>query len=212
PQIFLLSLAYWEPYDEIYTSLIDQLSNHAEIKRAKSANSAITFLENENPRAVIVTDQDLHDNKNKHVFDKVVSWARGGGTVIVGLSFCGFTIPTEFKNFFSSFGLPWTRGDYHRTNFQFNPSLTLPPVMQSSLSAPYSMKVLHVDKARPEEKLYIPVDGARIQSSVFAADPVNDPTQAAVAGAKIGQGDLLYIGGVNGEEGSHEITMRFCGL
>ncbi len=73
------------------------------------------------------------------------------------------------------------------------------------------MKALHVDKARPEEKIYVPADGARVQSHVFPATPISD-SQAAVAGAKIGQGYLFYLGDVNGEEESTQVVLRFCGL
>lgn len=74
------------------------------------------------------------------------------------------------------------------------------------------MKALHVDKARPEEKIYVPVSGARVQSHVFAPVPVSNPTQAAITGAKVGEGYLVYIGDVNSEDESTEVALKFCGL
>jgi len=213
PQVLLLSLAYWAAFDDIYTAFIDKLSESAQIKRAKDPNAAIRFLDDNIPKTIIITDQGLNEKKNKHVLDRVVSYVRSGGTVVVGFHFPNFTNGNEFDAFFKAFGLPWVRGDYHRTDFQVNPSCTLPAnVLPTSLPPPYSMKALHVDKARPEEKVYVPADGARVQSHVFPATPVSDASQAAVAVAKIGEGYLVYIGDVNSEMESAEVVLKFCGL
>lgn len=213
PQILLLSLAYWSAFDDTYTTFIDKLSASAQIKRAKNPNAAIRFLDDNTPKTIVITDQGLNNEENKNVLDRVVSYVRDGGTVVVGFHFPNFTNGDEFEAFFKAFELPWAYGDYHRTDFGFNPACALPAnVLPASFPAPYSMKVLHVDKARPEEKMFVPVDGARIQSHVFAPVPVSDPTQAAVAGAKIGEGYLVYVGDVNPETGSAEVVLRFCGL
>jgi hypothetical protein len=118
-----------------------------------------------------------------------------------------------FDKFFGeAFGLPWVHGDYHRTNFQFNPSSTLPEnVTSASLPAPFSMKVLHVKNARPEEKIFIPVPEAMTQSHVFPPSYI-DQTQSAVVGAKFGDGYVAYVGDVNGEQGSNKVILSLCGL
>lgn len=73
------------------------------------------------------------------------------------------------------------------------------------------MKTLHIKNARPLEKIFIPISGAQTQSHVFAPEYV-DRTQAAVPGAKIGNGYLVYCGDVNGEVGSNQIISVLCGL
>jgi len=138
------------------------------LKRAKAAAGATRYLEANNAKAIVVTDEGLTKAKNKPVLDKVVSYLRNGGLVIIGLHFPNFTIMDVFNQFFrKAFGLPWMRGDYHRT-FQFDPSSTLPAnVASASLPAPFSMKVLHVKNARPEENIFVPVPEATTQSHVF---------------------------------------------
>lgn len=61
------------------------------------------------------------------------------------------------------------------------------------------MKVLHVKNARPEEKVFVPVPDAKTQSMVFPLSHV-DHAQAAVVGARIGGGFLIYCSDFNTEE------------
>ena len=76
---------------------------------------------------------------------------------------------------------------------------------------PYSMKVLHVEDAKSNEKIYVPAEDATTQSAVFAPEYV-DQSQAAIVGAKIGEGYLVYNGDVNQEEGSNKFVMALLGL
>jgi hypothetical protein len=147
------------------------------------------------------------------VLQKVILYVQSGGLAIAGLHFPNFTSPDELENFFTSaFELPWRSGDYHRTEFEFNRSCALPyGVMPSSLPGPYSMKTLHIKDARLDEKIFVPVRNAHTQSHVFPPAPV-DPTQAAVTGAKIGNGYVVYCGDVNAEEGSDKVILALCGL
>ncbi|PYH92042.1 hypothetical protein BO71DRAFT_400873 [Aspergillus ellipticus CBS 707.79] len=78
------------------------------------------------------------------------------------------------------------------------------------MPATYIMKVLHMKDARPQEKIFVPDTGAKTQSMVFAPAEV-DQSQAAVVGAKIGRGDLVYCGDVNGEE-SNALMLALCGF
>jgi len=213
PEILLLSLAFKTYLDEMYSSLIDSLSTSAQLKRAKSSNGALRYLEANSPKAILVTDEGLTKTKNRAVLEKVESYVRNGGLVIFGLHFPSFIRMDVFDKFFDeSFGLPWKRGDYHRTTFEFNLSCALPAgVVKDSLPSPYSMKVTHVKNAREHERIFIPVSEAMTQSHVFPPSYV-DETQAAVVGAKVGNGFLVYVGDVNGEQGSEKVILALCGL
>lgn len=212
PEIFLLSLSYLDFLDETYSSLIDKLANSANLKRAKKADGAIRYLGENNPRAILITDEGLTDRKNAEVLQKVISYVQNGGIAIIGLHFPNFVTMDAMNDLFASFGLPWERGDYHRTDFEFNPSSVLPRVVEaSSFPGPFSMKTLHIKNARPLEKIFIPISDAQTQSHVFAPEYV-DRTQAAVTGAKIGNGYLVYCGDVNGEVGSNQIISVLCGV
>ena len=118
----------------------------------------------------------------------------------------------RFDAFFAAMGLPWKHGDYHRTDFQFSSSCVLPEgVRAGSFPMPYSMKVLHVKDALPEQRIFVPVEEARTQSRVFPPAGV-DRSQAAVVGAHVGRGYLVYVGDVNGERESDRVVVALCGL
>ncbi|KAE8355426.1 hypothetical protein BDV28DRAFT_146100 [Aspergillus coremiiformis] len=213
PEILLLCLAYRDFLDELYSPLFDKLSDSANVKRAKTTRGALRYLEQNSPSAIIVTDEGLTQQRHREVLERVVTYTRNGGLVIVGLHFTSFTERDVFNRFFNhGFGLPWERGDYHRTDFEFNASCVLPRgTMTSSLPGPCNMKTLHVKNVQPHEKIFGPVRNARTQSHVFPPEPV-DSAQAAVAGASVGNGYLVYCGDVNGEDGSNRIILSLCGL
>lgn len=208
PEILLISLASQPFFDESYLSLLDNLCNSAHLKRAKTARGAIRYLEANNPSSILVTDEGLTKTKHRAVLDKVASYIRNGGLVIVGLHFPKFTETDVFDKFFNeTFGLPWQQGDYLRCYFQLNPSCSLPTgVSSNSFPAPYSMKVHLVKNAQPHEKIFVPEADAIFKSQYV------DPAQAAVVGAKVGNGYLAYIGDVNRGEGSDNIILSLCGL
>jgi hypothetical protein len=212
PEILFLSLAMQSFLDDSYSSLVNQLSEKAHIKRAKSPTGAINYLTTTTPRAIIATDEGLTKSSNAAVLEKVLSYIQNGGLMIIGLHFPNFTAMDVFDRFFQTLGLPWKHGDYHRTSFRFNPSCTLPNGMNSaSFPGPYSMKVLHVKNAKAQEKIFVPVPGGMTQSAVFPPAYV-DQAQAAVVGAKIGEGYLVYDGNVNPEEGQVKVILALCGL
>lgn len=130
-----------------------------------------------------------------------------------GLDFPNFTRMDVFDEFFDKgFGLPWQHGDYHRATFRFNPSCMLPAgAVKDSILFEYSMKALHIKSAGEHEKIFVPVPGGTTQSLVFTPSHV-DEAQAAVVGAKIGDGFLVYSGDVNGEQGSDKMILALCGL
>ncbi|KAJ5752256.1 hypothetical protein N7520_009173 [Penicillium odoratum] len=220
PQILFVSLAYLEFFDQTYGPLMTRLLEVSRVKRAKTAAGALRALADNTFKAIIIADSGLiaddYDIKSTpetdELLNKIKTYIEGGGLAIVGLHFPNFTNSNQFNTFFERFGLPWKRGDYHRTTFQHTSSGILPEGVQSaSLPGPYSMKVLHVDNARPQEKIFVPVAGAKTQSLVFSPEYV-DETQAAVVGAKIGKGNMVYCGDVNGESESNALMLALCGF
>ncbi|KAL2801875.1 hypothetical protein BJX63DRAFT_416391 [Aspergillus granulosus] len=200
PQILLLSLEYRDFLDESYSALFNRLLEVAHIKRAKTTSAALQAIADTTFKAIFITDEGLaNSNKqNREVLAKIKSYTENGGLTIVGLHFPAFMQMDKFKRFFEAFGLPWTNGDYQRTTFQLHPSGILPESTEtSSLPGPYSMKALHIKGAKPQEKLFVPIEGA---------------AQAGVAGARLGSGYLIYCGDVNGEDGSNQLMLALCGF
>jgi hypothetical protein len=117
PTILLLSISDHGFLEEMYASLFEQLSQSATLKSAKTASDAIQARNEENLKAVIVTDEGLTARANKKVLDKLKIYVQNGGLAIVGQHFNSFTSGDAFDGFFAAFGIPWKRGDYCRTSF-----------------------------------------------------------------------------------------------
>ncbi|KAL2059989.1 hypothetical protein VTL71DRAFT_9811 [Oculimacula yallundae] len=213
PHIFLLCLSFQSFLDQQYATLIDEISKSAQLKRAKSASGAIRYLDSNTPKAIIATDDGLSKSENAAVLAKILSYLQNGGVVVFGLHFPNFVTDVMFENLFKgSFGLGWKRGNYQRGTFEVNTFYTLPRgVASSSLPSAYSMKALHVRDAKLQERIFVPVAGSKTQSMVFAPSDV-DRSQAAIVGARIGNGYLAYVGDVNGEEESDRVILALCGI
>lgn len=104
----------------MYTYLIDHIASTAQLKRAQKPDAVLRYLDSSTPHAILVTDEGLAKPKHDRVLQKVLEYARNGGRVIIGLHFPSFTSMDVFDNFFARCGLPWKRGDYHRTDFGLN--------------------------------------------------------------------------------------------
>jgi hypothetical protein len=188
------------------------------VKRVKTANGALRYLDDNNPRAIIVTDQGLTDWRHHEVLRKVQTYIRYGGLAIIGLHFPNFVTWDAFDSFFAfGFGLPWKHSDYTANDFEINLSCVLPQgVKSSSLPAlPYT-KVLHVKGARLHERILVPVTYPETESlgasQGVCEEESEDEIQAAVTGAQLGSGYLVYCGNVNPEEAIDRIILSLCGL
>lgn len=158
------------------------------------------------PFAVILTDSDLL--KKPKACAMTVEYVRAGGRLVICGPFCSNVSPPDLDRFFSSFGLSWRMGDYHRTNFVLAPNFE----DHELLSPRYSMKAVHVADAPPAARVYVPEDGARLQSHVFPSDPINDKGHAAVVLEHVGDGAVGWVGDVNAEHGSTPAVLFLAGL
>jgi len=197
PTILLLSLAASDSFNQQYASLINALNDRTNLKKAKTSAGATRYLDSNTPNVIIVTDQGLTPSANKAVIEKIITYVRAGGLVIVGLHFPQFTNGAAFKAFFRNFGLPWESADYTNGQFRFNVGCELPNNATPIAVSPYNMKALHVKNALPREKIIVPVD---------------KQPQAAVVGAKVGEGFVVYAGDVNPGKESDRVILSLCGL
>jgi hypothetical protein len=112
-----------------------------------------------------------------------------------------------FKNVLQ---LPWTSGDYHRTDFTLVPNSRLAAV--PGLERVFSMKAVHIKNVAPEDVIYTPAEGAQLQSHVFAPMPVDKSSGVGVAFAPFGNGFVGYLGDVNTETGGFKVVLAMSGL
>ena len=117
------------------------------------------------------------------------------------------------RTFFGAWGLPWDLGSYHRTTFAVNPDGVPAPLDATTLFPTASMKALHVKGAR-EHAVYLPTAESRVQSHVFAPEPITGDLadEGPAVFARVGEGYLGYVGDVNGDQGSTRIVIEMCGV
>jgi hypothetical protein len=150
--------------------------------------------------AVVVTDPEVMNKGFIAVQEKLVDYARAGGTVIFGFHCSSFVRPDDLARFFKeTWSVNWESGDYTRSMFSLNHRAN--PVFMSrrgpNLPQQYSMKALHLIGTRAEDRIYISSPGSTQSPAVFA---------------KYGDGNLGWIGDVNTEDGTTELLLTMCGV
>ena len=213
PTIFLLSLENQPWFDEMYDKLIDALANRAEVKRSSNSDSAVRYLANNSPSAIIITDPGITVESNREALDKLKTYISNGGTAIFGCNFSSFIKPPDMNALWrSTFDVPWQFGDYHRTTVYLNhQAATKLKSSPEHLKSEYSQKAVFLKGVDSADALYLPSAESVTQSHVFPSGPV-DKEQTPVVWAKFEKGWIGYIGDVNAEEGSNEVILTMCGL
>lgn len=214
--ILLLSLAAPKSFDESYSCLLDDLSLLASLKRAKSAHGAIRYLEQHQPRAVIIANEEIVEGKHKAVLDIIKVYIHQGGLVLIGLHVPNFVEWPALGEFFEKeFGLPWKAGNFTISAADINRTSPLPPIVKGDLlPTSYSAKALHILHARPYEKILIPKyeydhfeERVPMEPAVYL-----DQVQAIAVGTRVGEGYLMYLGDVNPGKEFDQMILSLCGV
>ncbi|KAG6817046.1 hypothetical protein H0H87_000458 [Tephrocybe sp. NHM501043] len=185
--------------DDYQLPTIAALHAQALVKKAVTSSEALMHLPSPSLKAVFVADAAISKHTNVQILNKLVDFARGGGSVVIGGMFSSFIKPATMATFFSkTWGLKWKSGSYYRTTFTLNKSHELAK-SSSSLPASYSMKALQVD-------------GFFANSAVLYRDPLGNPAESPTVQVPFGKGRLSYIGDVNWEESSITVLLTMLGL
>ncbi|GKZ29751.1 hypothetical protein AbraIFM66950_006378 [Aspergillus brasiliensis] len=194
--IALLCLAYKETLDDNYESLISELSERYNLVRLPTAPIARTYLANQRPKSIIVTDGGICESQNQGIAKRLKAYIEDGGIVIFALEFASTTPADGFNNLFGQvFGIPWKYGGRCNATYGFNGNCILPigPCPKSS----YTMEAHLIKNASPGEQIVVPLEGSMLRPS--------ESSQAPVVGKKLGNGYLLYCG-------NESVEVDLCGL
>ncbi|KAB8218904.1 hypothetical protein BDV33DRAFT_204950 [Aspergillus novoparasiticus] len=186
-RILAISLHLQPWFDESYAPLLKALASKAEFQRAETPTSAIELLAQlSEPSADLITDEALTLPENKAVWKAVLeygpSWGRGRDHGPLSLIRSTEPPGTHFLPGRSQLGIWILPEDNHGI------------------------------KPSRGDMWYITDDDSVVQSMVFPATKVNTAGETAVALAKVGTGNLGYVGDVNAEEGSNAVVLAMCGL
>lgn len=212
PKILAISLNHQPFFDEMYGSLLTKIKSKANFQRVKQLELATRLLsEQPGPTAVLITDEALSDNRNKHVWEAVLQYVRQGGIAVVMGHFPSFVKPLRIKPFFLKAGLRWERGSYHRTTLVLNRT-AVDGSLAAKLPQQYSQKAVYVQNVASEDAWYITDEESVIESAVFPPTSAKVLGESPVTFASVGDGKLGYVGDVNAEEGSDYVILAMCGL
>lgn len=203
PKILMISLEKQSFFDDMFSATMARLRSAATVVEVTTIASAMDQLkktEGSSYTAVILSEAGILEKTADNLQKKVVEYAKGGGTVVMGLMFSNFCRMDDMDRFFESrWNLLWKRGSYCRQQFSLNPQVNadfrsrrLPGVMTA-----YNVKALHLRNVDLRDRVYV-------------SNPVKDDSPAVFA--KYGSGYLGWIGDVNGEAESTELLLSMCGL
>lgn len=204
-------LSLKQPYfDEMYEHDLQALNSKANVKEITDPTEASTLLSGDSRPIIYATDAALTEPEYSRQRAAAINFVQNGGIIIFGGQFSGRASPPKFKELFAEFSLPWKFGDYHRTVVDLNASMH--QLRHAGLATRYSQKAVHLASVAREDTLYLPSAASRIQSMVFAPDPIDDLTQTPAAFGSFGRGKVGYIGDVNGEHETTCVLLAMCGL
>ncbi|KAI0199096.1 hypothetical protein F4808DRAFT_433337 [Astrocystis sublimbata] len=193
PDVLCLCLDYEWMFNDLYASLISRITAKAKMDRATTEKAALDMLsQNPPPPVIFVTDGGVANLMK--VWERVIDCLRAGSTVVLGAGFSSFVNKGQLERCFGKVGLPWKRGNYHRTDASLRPGVVDDRVKRQLLSS-YSQKALYVQGVARSDVWY-----------------ATDQDEVAVAFTKVGNGKLGYVGDVNGEDGSERVILAMMGL
>lgn len=202
-----------DPYS--FGASLNNLLNHVDLKRARTAKGALSYLDknaSSPPDGILITDPGVAEPESKELLDRVVAYARAGGTVVISYCFSSNMRLDHMTGFWKdAWGLPWKTASYHRTELMLNESASTLRGQVAALQKVYSQKALSLKNVDRDHSWYMPMRDSVTQSTVFPPRPV-DQDETAVAFAPIDQGFVGYTGDVNMEQGTHMAVMRMFGL
>lgn len=214
PIILLIHSQDSKLWDAVYTDMAQKILDKANIKKAEDPQSAILCLDNDNPRAVIVTHGAYAEADPRFVAldHKFLKYVREGGTVVLGTLFSSSVKPLSFNRWMNeAWNVAWEYGNFLRTDVFLNPDCDLEGFRSDELWDSYSQKAVFLKNVGSEATVYTISRNSRTQSSIFPAENV-DVGQSPVVFARVGRGRLGFIGDVNNEEGSIAVVMMMCRL
>lgn len=87
---------------------LNALLQHADLKRARTAKGALSYLDkNTAPDGILVTDPGVARPGNETLLDRVVAYARAGGTVVMSYCFSSNIRMDDMADFWgTAWGLP----------------------------------------------------------------------------------------------------------
>ncbi|KAI1839426.1 hypothetical protein JX266_014363 [Neoarthrinium moseri] len=212
PEIFLFSLGDEQLLEATHGSLLRALAAKSNLSRALNAKEALGLLDqNRQPKGILVADPSIVGTKYNELSRALTTYVKNGGTVVLGGVFSALIRPNDLGRYMhDKWELPWKSGSYHRTTLFLNQEELRRP--EYGLLPSYSQKAVFLKHVDPALAWYAASDHSAVESSVPLPLSEIDLLETPVAFANIEDGNLGYVGDVNGEEGTKLVVLKMFGL
>ena len=187
---------------DITKCLRSKLQTKFHLEPIKDQATATQILNDPSTKIVLALTPWIATTKNNLPIKEFIE---RGGTLLCCGQFSNHIPPPVANDFFKKMGFPWTFGSYCRTDDYVQRAAN----RFSGLPGAYSNKATRLAHVDPSDRLYAPIESSRVQSMVFAPEPVKTD-EASVVLAKKSKGYLGYTGDVNDEEGTAIVVTSIC--
>jgi hypothetical protein len=188
----------------MFGNLMNSISSQVTIETAKTADEVVQKL-SARPSAVFISDEALTTDEYKSTWEVVVTYIRGGGTAVIGGTFATFAQWPAMRPFFARAGLSWESGSYTRTTNVLNTKAVSEDLVKH-LPKDFDQKALFLKNVGSTAAWYAPC------SDVEAPRKFKKVKETSVAFARVGEGNLGYVGDVNMEAATYPIIRAMLGL
>ncbi|KAJ8093472.1 hypothetical protein PM082_020329 [Marasmius tenuissimus] len=185
-------------YEEEHQHLLKNLEDKTRLSHASTISSALDTLDSQAGLAgVFVNEPSIVVNtKYSGLLNKLISYVKGGGTVVFGGSFSSLAGPRVLDEFWEQqWGIKWRFGSYQQSLLTAEAGHQL-LVKFPWLVKSFDTKAVHLRYRDSREVVY------RDEEQV---------DQSAILRAKVGEGFVGYVGDVYGEAESTDVILAMLG-
>ncbi|KAK7035922.1 RNA polymerase II-associated protein 3 [Favolaschia claudopus] len=221
PEPFILHLTL-NKSTEVPKDILASLRELVDVARVKKQGKALDLLAVVGDACVgiFITDAGITLPKHKDLLSEIVSYARNGGTVVLGGMFKLLDgskqvdlTPAQFENFFQQgWGLSWKLGAKRpRKMFARNRETKLKPVPPAHLPDSLSLNAIHLAGVRADAALYLPVEHSPPGSNTAAPRPA-DLVETPVVVSQFGEGRLCFMSDPGADALAVDVVLAMFGL
>lgn len=182
-----------------YDDILTKLASEGQVHTAESKEAALDILSNPTQATtrILVLDGALANEENLDLARRLVDFAWGGATVILGGSFSSAEPSRMMELLDRTWGLPWAYEGKRREETRLNgDAVTVAVAERGGLLEKYTQEAVFVRNVERDAGWYETEDGGA----------------AATVLMPFGEGKVGYVGDVNGEEGTVRSVLAMFGV
>ncbi|KAI1402573.1 hypothetical protein F4819DRAFT_507488 [Hypoxylon fuscum] len=179
---------------------IKEKANVYQASYSKHDAATNLLIDHPDAQAIWIVDPDIATPKFKDLSDKVVDYARNGGTVVLGGFFSMSISANNFDRWMNeAWGLSWRYGQYETSTVIFQSSAVGPrDFWRDGLAAAYTQKGVFLKNVSASDSWYASLPSSASESFVFKSIPIQ--VETSIAFGKVGKGWLGFTGDIHNRD------------